>query len=128
MDVAKDQNPMRNILNMLAKSAYENAKSKGFWDLEDKILEQFPEAAPMIMGSKLALIHSEASEVLEALRKPEPVTSRKIAPYFEEEDECADILIRLMDYCGRRNIDIGGAVALKMQYNATRPFKHGKTM
>lgn len=128
MDIQKDQTPARNVLNMLAKTCHEMSKSKGFWDLEDKILKQFPAAAPMLNGNKLCLIHSETSEVLEALRKPEPQQSKKIAPYFEEEDECADILIRLMDYCGRRNIDIGGAVALKMQYNATRPYKHGKTM
>lgn len=128
MDISKDQNPARNVLNMLATTAYANSKAKGFWDLENKVIEAFPQMETVIMGNKLTLIHSEVSEVCEALRKPFPETSKKIPPYMEEEDELADIIIRVMDYCGRRNIDIGGAVALKMQYNSNRPYKHGKTM
>lgn len=120
--------PARNVLNMLAKTAHAMSDSKGFWAEENAVMSLHPEMTPIIMGNKLALIHSEVSEVLEALRKPEPVASKKIPPYMEEEDECADILIRLMDYCGKRNIDIGGAVIQKMLYNANRPFKHGKTM
>lgn len=124
----KDSAPAQNVLNMLAVTCHEMSRSKGFYELEDKILAAFPEAAPLLCGHKLALIHSEASEVLEALRKKEPQVSAKIAPHSEEADECADILIRLLDYCGYRNIDIGGAVVSKMLYNSERPYKHGKTM
>lgn len=124
----KDNTPARNVLNMLAMTCYEMSKSKGFYDLENKILEAFPEAAPIIQGNKLALIHSEASEVLEALRSSEVQYSKKLPEYTLEAEECADVLIRLLDYCGRQNIDIGGAVEAKIHYNSTRPYKHGKTM
>lgn len=47
-------------LDALAAVLHETAKEKGFWDGEytnDKI------------GNKLALVHSEVTEVLEAIRK-----------------------------------------------------------
>ncbi len=42
------------------------------------------------------------------------------------EDEIADVFIRLADLCGYMNIDIEKHIELKMEYNRTRPKKHGK--
>jgi hypothetical protein len=42
--------------------------------------------------------------------------------------EAADVLIRVFHFCGKHGIDIESAVAEKMAYNDTRPFKHGKTL
>lgn len=48
--------------------------------------------------------------------------------YFKNtfEDEMADILIRVLDLCCQRGIDIEEHVRLKMKYNSLRPYKHGK--
>lgn len=43
------------------------------------------------------------------------------------EDELADALIRILEYCGEKNIDIQLHYELKMKYNNLRPYKHGKT-
>lgn len=43
------------------------------------------------------------------------------------EDEIADTFIRLLDLCGRMDIDIESHILLKLQYNKTRPRLHGKT-
>lgn len=40
--------------------------------------------------------------------------------------ELADAVIRIADLCGHMGIDLEAAIALKMDYNETRPFKHGK--
>lgn len=40
--------------------------------------------------------------------------------------ELADIVIRVLDACAAWNIDIEQAIALKHNYNRTRPFKHGR--
>lgn len=64
------------------------------------------------------LMVSEISEMMEGVRKDLPDTHlphRKM-----EEVEAADLLIRLLDYCGYRGLDIAGAVHEKLAYNVTR--------
>ena len=39
--------------------------------------------------------------------------------------ELADVIIRILDYCGKEKIDIGQALNIKHEYNKTRPYKHG---
>lgn len=39
--------------------------------------------------------------------------------------ELADIIIRVLHFSGKHGIDIERAVAEKMAYNESRPFKHG---
>lgn len=70
------------------------------------------------VGEKIALIHSEVSEMLEGARKgvqDDHLPHRKM-----EEVEAADILIRLLDYCAWRGLDLGGATAQKLEYNRNR--------
>lgn len=40
-------------------------------------------------------------------------------------EEIADTFIRLFDLCGYLDIDISKAVADKVEYNKTRPYRHG---
>jgi len=76
-------------LDVLSAVLHENAKEKGFWDGDyshDKI------------GNKLALVHSEVTEVLEAIRKNKG--SEEIV------EEIADIIIRILDvYAAMKNED-----------------------
>jgi hypothetical protein len=39
--------------------------------------------------------------------------------------ELADVIIRALHFSGKHSIDIGGSIAEKMEYNETRPYKHG---
>lgn len=39
--------------------------------------------------------------------------------------ELADILIRVFDFAAQQRIDLDAAVVEKMEYNATRPHRHG---
>ena len=101
-------------LDALSAMLHEIAREKGFWDGEynhDKI------------GNKLALVHSEVTEVLEAMRKNKG--SEEIV------EEMVDILIRTLDlYASMRN---GGFVEHsldevlfnKMEKNKVRPKLHG---
>jgi hypothetical protein len=69
-------------------------------------------------GEKIALIHSELSEMLEYVRKGG--ADKHLPNRAGEEVEAADALIRLLDFCAWRGLDIGNAVIEKLAYNATR--------
>lgn len=101
-------------LDVLSALLHETAIEKGFWD-KPKNFDVF--------GNKLALIHSEVTEVLEAMRKNKG--SEKIV------EEMVDILIRTLDlYASMRN---GGFVEhsldevlfKKIEINKDRAKLHG---
>jgi NTP pyrophosphatase (non-canonical NTP hydrolase) len=69
-------------------------------------------------GEMIALIHSEISEALEGERKGLMDDHLPNRPMVEVE--MADAIIRIMDYCGRFNHDIGGAIMEKLEYNRNR--------
>lgn len=76
-------------------------------------------------GEMIALMHSELSEVLEALRNGNP-KSKKIPKFLEVEEEYADLIIRVADICGAKGYRLNEAIEAKIKYNKKRPFKHGK--
>jgi NTP pyrophosphatase (non-canonical NTP hydrolase) len=66
----------------------------------------------------LCLIHSEVSEAMEGYRKnkmDDHLTDRKMI-----EVELADAIIRIFDLAGAHNMDLGAAIAEKLEYNARR--------
>jgi NTP pyrophosphatase (non-canonical NTP hydrolase) len=101
-------------LDALAAILHETAIEKGFWD-SPKNFDVF--------GNKLALVHSEVTEVLEAIRKNKG--SQEIV------EEMADILIRTLDlYAAMRNADfinhsLDEILLNKMEKNKSRPKLHG---
>lgn len=101
-------------LDVLAAILHETAIEKGFWD-NPKNFDVF--------GNKLALVHSEVTEVLEAIRKNKG--SQEIV------EEMADVLIRTLDlYASMRNagfIDhsLDEILFNKMEKNKARPKLHG---
>lgn len=100
------------ILNELADEVHDNSVKHGFWE------------GPLNFGEKIALMHSELSEALEALRHPKQDSN---CPEFTNEViELADCIIRILDYCGYQQYPIGEALFAKHEYNKTRPYKHGK--
>lgn len=114
-DLLKKEDKNLNIKDLI-KEAHENAKAHGWWD-EDRGF-----------GEQIALIHSELSEALEEFRDGKDYTEI----YSDEKGkpcgiptELADVLIRIFDTCGRYGIDLESAIKLKMDYNKTRPYKHG---
>lgn len=107
-------------LTTLMNEAHNCAVAHGWWeDDNDNDAE------------KIALMHSELSEALEDLRSghpPEEVrydVDGKPGKPGGVPIELADVIIRIFDYCGRNGIDIEAAVVEKMNYNQSRPYKHG---
>lgn len=73
---------------------------------------------PKLIPERLCLIHSEISEAMEAHRKD--LKDDKLPHRSGIEVELADGVIRICDLAGAFNLDLGGAIFEKIEYNANR--------
>ena len=129
------------MLNELAKEIHENAVAHGWWEEERKFEEI------------IALCHRELSEALIEYQTEEQkfycYLCMRLGEYTDGADEClkcykegldngnlpgmpggiatemADCIIRILDWCGHEGIDIDQIIKIKMEYNKTRPYRHG---
>lgn len=71
-----------------------------------------------LVAEKLALIHSEVSEAMEAARKN--LKDDKLPHRSGVEVELADAVIRILDLAGALKLDLAGAIQEKLAYNQSR--------
>lgn len=92
---------------------HEIAKEKGWWEDE------------RTFGEIVSLIHSEVSEALEEHREDDKMF------YYEGEKpegkgvELVDAIIRILDYLGRKDVDVEEILKAKCEYNKGREYRHG---
>lgn len=121
------------LVERFTKICHDNSKAKGFWDGPEN--DNIP--------TKIALLHSELSEMLEAWRKGNPKCDKVMKDYrgvnrllsildggeartlTSMEEEAADVFIRLCDLCGRLGIDLARVAMEKHRYNVCREHMHG---
>ena len=96
----------------LQSEVHTTAKEKGWWEGERND------------GELLALVHSEVTEILEALRHGNPPDD-KVPEFSGAEAESADVIIRLMDMAEARGWRLAEAIVAKMAMNKGRAYEHG---
>lgn len=106
------------MINHMGKAINENARNKGFYP------EGQNHSDPVWISNRLMLITSELAEALEAIRQDPPnMSSQPKTGGFGEE--LADACIRIFDLATSLDIDLEAAILAKMEFNLTRPQKHG---
>jgi len=77
--------------------------------------------------AEIGLMGEEIGELIEAIRKDYPlIVEEKIKDVTSVGEECADIVIRVMNFCNRKDIDLQEEIEKKHKYNKTRKKLHGK--
>lgn len=112
-------------LRALQEAAHNTATEKGWWEpFYDKSIVNYHRHRSI--PEQIALMHSELSEALEEIRKPDA------RPFYLVDNkpegwavELADCVIRIMDTCGEHNVDLQALVEMKMKYNESRSHRHG---
>jgi hypothetical protein len=113
---------------LLTEQCHGLAKACGWWNslltgqdqtccyVEDILpLNAIP---PRNIGELLCLVHSEISEAMEGARKG--LMDDKLPNRTMLEVELADAVIRIFDLGGGMKLDVAGAIADKLRYNASR--------
>ncbi len=101
-------------LDDLASHVHDEVVHTGFYDKIDP-------KDPLHVAARAGLIASEIHEMIEELRRPVERVAERIGVLFRhEEEEAADVLIRLLDYCAWRGIRIGSATQAKLEVNRGR--------
>lgn len=109
---------IRDVISGLCRSCHGESVQRGWYDvlnssegcIDSQVFKDF------FVGTQIALIHSEVSELLDAYRK---------GMDSDLGVELADVVLRCFDLAGALDLDLADALLYKVDLNRTRGVRHG---
>ena len=130
-----------STINGLMHMCHQIATDHGFHEDHKKVREIIEDNARITLHEKvhlrtwfeatteqaeIARMHSELSEWLEGIRKDPDMLDNHLPHFTAGVVEAADTIIRIFDTCAKRGYPLAQALLAKMEFNNSRPHKHGK--
>ena len=85
--------------------AHESSKRYGRWD------------EPRDLAGAFSLVHRDAARALEMITVGNGPSSKLGKDFTRAEEVLADIIIRILDIAGGKNLHVAAALVAKMEYN-----------
>lgn len=104
------------LISRMQAEAHSRATDSGWWKEYD---EGDAKLRKHFIAGKIALVHSEVSEALEAFRKNQ--NDDHLPHRLGIEVEFADAIIRMFDMAEKLGLNLEEAIMEKMVYNSQRP-------
>lgn len=108
-------------LRELQKELFEDYKAKGYykhWIVDNPLDKKLQKQVDI---AELGLVVTEVSEAMEVIREPQNGFSRE-----HLAEECADIIIRTINFMSKKGLDLEIVLYLKHNKNLKREWLHGK--
>lgn len=126
---------MNWTLNEIQHLVFTEYMKNGYYDMwelegvkqfliEHEEVEVYKQLQIMADVAEAGLINTEVSELLEAIRKQNKIEN----PKEEWGLECADIVIRVLNFCSRKNINVCDYIVKKHEVNLQREKLHGNVV
>lgn len=113
-DVLKDAHALAASMQPVQRAAHDYARRINLFSGAEAFSAS-PHGRQYVVGTKLALIQSEAAEALEEVRRESTdLSDRPRPPGDPLSAELADIVIRTMELAEDLGIDLGAAIAHKV--------------
>lgn len=133
------------MLNELSKEIHEIAIEHGWWDKKpsfgeiialchselSEALEEYRNGRPMLYyPCGAGGVCCEDDGQAHCGSRPYNPEHPEVCPVQSDKPEgvaveIADCIIRILDWCGHDGVDIDDIIRRKIEYNRTRPYRHG---
>jgi NTP pyrophosphatase (non-canonical NTP hydrolase) len=94
--------------------------------IDPKATEPYEMVCVACNGTGFSYPHHAPANPCHICKGDMKVSYKGVRRLTNEEEELADLAIRLADYCEWRGVNLGRVILSKMAYNKGRPYRHNK--